>query len=39
MERLTLPDGRSVWAEDLPPPEAMRALLERRVAGQGDAAP
>ena len=37
MERLTLPDGRTVWAEDLPPPEALRALLERRVAGQGGA--
>lgn len=34
VERLTLPDGRTLWAEDLPPPEAIDGLIRRRPAGQ-----
>jgi hypothetical protein len=30
MERVTLPDGRSVWAEDVPAPDKIRELMDRR---------
>lgn len=33
MEQLTLPDGRTIWAEDVPAPDKVQALISRRPAG------